>query len=92
MFTILQDNRILWWCSVADFDSGVAPLGRLVLAGHAGLATPTPLEMRHIDPDDVERVVCIFGSGERTTILTESLLVKQELENAVKIALPSQLG
>ena len=90
VFTIVQGHRILWWRSVSDFDSGATPLGRLFLAGHAGLATPSPLELKRIDPEDVPRVVCIFGRGERTTILTESLDAKKELEKAVEVALSSK--
>lgn len=90
VFAMIQGHRVLWWRSVGDFDNGVPPLGRLFLAGHTGLASPSPLELRKISRDEVERVVCVFGSGERTTVLTESLEAKEELENAVEDALSSK--
>ena len=90
VFAIIQGHRVLWWRSVAEFDSGVSPLGRLFLAGHAGLASPSPLELRKIKQEELERVVCVFGSGERTTILTESVEGKEELEKAVEEALSSK--
>lgn len=90
VFAMIQGHRLLWWRSVGEFDTGVSPLGRLFLAGHAGLSSPSPLELRKISREDVERTVSIFGSGARTTILTESLEAKEELENAVEAALSSK--
>jgi len=90
VFAMIQGHRLLWWRSVGEFDSGVSPLGRLFLAGHAGLSSPSPLELRKISREDAERTVSIFGSGARTTILTESLEAKEELENAVEAALSSK--
>lgn len=87
VFAMIQGHRILWWRSVSEFDNGVAPLGKLFLAGHAGLSSPSPLELREISSDDVERVVSVFGSGARTTILSETLEEKEELEKAVEAAL-----
>jgi len=89
-FVMLQGHRLLWWRSVGDFDSGSAPLGRLFLRGHAGIASPSPRELREISPEDVERVVCIFGSGARVTILTPSIEAKAGLEEAVEAAVSSK--
>lgn len=86
VFTIIQGRRVLWWRSVGDFDSGISPLGRLLLAGHAGLSCPSPLELREISPEDVGRVVCVFGSGSRVTILTQSIEAKDDLEKVVEAA------
>ena len=90
VFAMVQGHRLLWWRSVGDFDDGLAPQGRLFLAGHAGLATPSPLELREISPDDVERVVCVFGSGARATILTQSVVAKEELELVVESAVSAK--
>jgi hypothetical protein len=88
---MIQGRRLLWWRSVGDFDSGVSPLGRLFLAGHAGLSSPSPLELREISPEEVERVVCVFGSGSRVTILAESIEAKAELDKVVEAAVSSKI-
>ena len=91
VFAMIQGHRLLWWRSVSDFDSGVSPLGRLFLAGHAGLSSPSPLELREISPDDVQRAVCIFGSGSRVTVLAQSTEAKSALEKAVEAAVSSKI-
>lgn len=91
VFAMIQGHRLLWWRSIGDFDSGFPPLGRLFLAGHAGLSSPSPLELREISSDEVERVVCIFGSGSRVTILANSNEAKNDLEKAVEAAVSSKI-
>lgn len=90
VFAMIQGHRLLWWRSVGDFDSGVPPIGRLFLAGHVGLSSPSPLELREIRPEDVELVVSIFGSGSRVTILTQSIETKTDLEEAVESAVTNK--
>jgi hypothetical protein len=87
VYALIQGHRLLWWRSVGDFDGGGAPLGRLFLAGHAGLSSPSPLELREMSSDEIQRVVCIFGSGSRVTILTQSSRDKNDLEEVVSHAL-----
>jgi hypothetical protein len=83
IFCMIQGHRFLWWRSPEDFDNGEAPLGRIFLAGHAGLATPSPLDMRSIRQTNC-RVVCGRGEDkqERVTILTPTVDVKI-LEDAI---------
>lgn len=87
VFALIQGRRFLWWKTVSDFDNGEPPLGRIFLAGHAGLCGLSPLEMRVIDPKDVQLVTGIFGKGlkdqERLIILLPSAELKESLENAV---------
>ena len=87
IFAVVQGRRFLWWKSVADFDNGAPPSGRIFLAGHAGLSGLSPLEMREINPKDVPLVVCIFGRGlynqQRITLLLPSADLKDSLEYAV---------
>jgi hypothetical protein len=94
VFCMIQGHRFLWWRSPEDFDNGEAPLGRIFLAGHAGLATPSPLDMRSIRKDELLRTVCIFGRGEdkqeRVTILTPTVDVKNTLEDAIVSATTSK--
>ena len=87
VFAVVQGRRFLWWNTVKDFDNGEAPLGRIFLAGHAGLSGLSPLEMREIDSKEVPFVVGIFGKGlkdqQRVTLLLPSTELKETLENAV---------
>lgn len=86
-FAIVQGHRFLWWPSADDFDNGEVPTGRIFLAGHAGLAGLSPLEMRQLDETETPLVVSIFGRGlkeqQRIAILTESITSKEALEMAV---------
>jgi hypothetical protein len=90
VFVIVQGHRLLWWRSMNDFDSGIAPLDRLLLSGHAGFSSPSPLELREINPNDVDRVVCIFGSGARVTMLLSSIEVRTDIEHVVDAALSTK--
>jgi hypothetical protein len=87
VFILVQGHRLLWWRSIHDFDNGIAPLGRLLLAGHAGLSSPSPLELREMNVEELDRVVCIFGSGSRVTLLTSTAETKVELESVIDAAL-----
>ena len=87
VFVLVQGHRLLWWRSIHDFDNGIAPLGRLLLAGHAGLSNPSPLELREMNAEEMERVVCIFGSGSRATLLTSTVEAKLDLEGIIEAAL-----
>lgn len=91
VFCLLQGHRVLWWRSVVDFDNGVEPMGKLFLAGHAGLATLSPLELRQIPATDIPRIVCIFGGGTKITVQTQSVPSKDDLECAVELALRNKV-
>jgi len=89
IFAVVQGRRFLWWKEVEDFDSGQPPLGRIFLAGHAGLCSLSPLEMREISKTDVPFCVGIFGRGlevrhqQRIILLLPSLEIRVALENSV---------
>jgi hypothetical protein len=87
---MIQGHRFLWWNSVESFDAGDEPIGLIFLSGHAGLATPSPLELRHIEEAELARVVCIFGRGRdaqvRVTLIAPSEDVRTKLEYAVSFA------
>jgi len=94
-FAMIQGHRFLWWKSVSDFDRGEPPAGRIFLAGHAGLASPSPLEMRAVkDKSDIARLTSIFGRGiqtqEKITILAPTEEEKDKLELAVSLAASSK--
>jgi hypothetical protein len=90
VFVIVQGHRLLWWRSMNDFDSGISPLDRLLLSGHAGFSSPSPLELREINPTDVDRVICIFGSSSRVTMLLSSIDVRTDIEHVVEAALSTK--
>lgn len=86
-FGIVQGHRFLWWRSVQDFDNGESPVGRIFLAGHAGLAGLSPLDLRQLDDNEKPLVVSIFGCGldgqQKLTLLTGNIQLKEGLEKAV---------
>jgi hypothetical protein len=86
-FAVVQGHRFLWWTSARDFDNGELPTGRIFLSGHAGLATPSPLEMRTFSPEEMLLVTAIFGRGttgqERVTILAPDEDSKEKLESTI---------
>lgn len=90
VFAIVQGHRFLWWDSLHDFDCGEEPLGRLFLAGHAGIATPSPLELRTILDEEKTRVISIFGKGrseqEKISMVVPSTQARTSLEKAVTLA------
>jgi hypothetical protein len=90
VFCMIQGHRFLWWLSVEGFDAGEEPIGLIFLSGHAGLATPSPLELRLLDKDEMTRVVCIFGRGRdaqvRVTLIAPSEDVRTKLEHGVSFA------
>lgn len=89
-FVVLQGHRLFWWESLHDFDNAEQPVGNLLLAGHAGVADPSPLELREVEGEEVERLVCLFGRGnqrqERVTVLLPSSEAKVCLEKAIEDA------
>lgn len=90
VFCMIQGHRFLWWHTVEGFDAGEEPIGLIFLSGHAGLATPSPLELRHLEKSDLSRVVSIFGRGRsgqvRVTVIAPSDDMRTKLENAVSFA------
>lgn len=90
VFAIIQGHRFLWWDTLASFDNGEEPSGSIFLAGHAGLATPSPLELRNLDKDEIAKVTSIFGRGassqEKLTLIAASVEGKELFERAVAFA------
>lgn len=86
-FAVVHGRRLLIWASASDFDDGENPLAWVHLAGHAGLAGLSPLEMRELPRDELPRVVNVFGRGAtgqlKLMMLVPSLATKEALEEAV---------
>jgi len=90
-FGILEGHRFIWWRSEKHFDTGEAPLGQILFAGHSGLAGLSPLDLRELSKEDIPFVVSIFGRSlqkeqggqQKITLLAPSSDVKDTLENAV---------
>ena len=95
VFAVIVGHRFMWWNSARDFDQGDQPLGRLFLSGHAGIATPSPLEMKLFDADEVPRIVCLIGRGgqeqTRVTMLAPDLPSKNDFELAVTESLEQKM-
>lgn len=89
-FAVIQGRRFIWWSSTEAFDTGEQPAGTIFLHGHAGLATPSPIELKAIG-DDIDQAVTIFGRGsdrqKRITMLVPNTQSKDAFEKAVEIAL-----
>ena len=89
-FAVILGRRFMWWASVDDFDNADQPIGKIFLQGHAGLATPSPIELKAIG-ENSSRAVSIFGKGakdqERITLLVSGEQSKERFENAVVSAL-----
>ena len=87
VFVVLEGRRFIFWRTVADFDRGELASGLLVLSGHSGITTPSPIETREIPHDRANRVVTIFGKGaegqERMTMILPDEMGKRSLEAAV---------
>ena len=88
VFAVVQGHRFVWWDSVDEFDDGELPLGKVILAGHAGLGGPSPIEMRELDREsELPLCLTIFGRGslgqERVTVLLPDKRVKDDLENVI---------
>ena len=86
-FGIIQGHRFLWWKSVIDFDNREPALGQIFLQGHAGLATPSPVQLKAMQKDELKRVVAVFGKGkssqERISLLCSTERERQLFEDAV---------
>jgi hypothetical protein len=86
-FAVVQGHRFLWWHGVDDFDNGELPAGRLLLSGHAGLGTPSPLEIRCLSKDDLSLCLSLFGRGEhgqqRVTMVLPDEKTKIDIERVI---------
>jgi hypothetical protein len=90
-FVVIQGRRVMWWRSTNEFDSGEEPTGRILLHGHAGFATPTPIELKAIgEKDRISRAVSLFGKGadkqERITMILSGQPSKDAFEDAISTA------
>lgn len=87
-FAMVQGHRFLWWASIEDFDNGEVPLGQIFFGGHAGLASPSPLELRAVPLEDISRLVSIFGKGndgqQKLTILMPDDESRSALQKVVE--------
>jgi hypothetical protein len=90
-FAMIQGRRFLWWKSVHDLDAAEEPCGRIWLRGHAGVATPSPLDAKWIAREDLLMVLSIFGRGDegqvRLTLLMPSLTDRTQFEDAIEAAI-----
>jgi hypothetical protein len=63
VFVLVQSHRILWWIDERHFDEAEPPIGFIMLSGHAGLGSLSPIDAKEFQGDEIERAVHIFGRG-----------------------------
>ena len=82
-FAVVEGRRFLYWDSVSAFDSGELAVGGVLFSGHAGITSPSPLEVRGLE--NPELVVTLFGKGpqgqQRLTLRLTDATSKTSLEN-----------
>ena len=89
IFAIIKGHRFVWWKSDKDFDNGENPAGQIFFAGHSGLASLSPLELRELQKNEIKNVVNIFGRGSggkgqlKISLLVSDQAQKENLESAV---------
>lgn len=86
MYIVLQGHRLVWWSGEHDIDAGKAPVGQLLLHGHAGVSHASPVDIREFGDDG--RLLCIFGKSvngtpRKITLLCNSSSNCQKLSAAV---------
>ncbi|GMI17155.1 hypothetical protein TrLO_g15726, partial [Triparma laevis f. longispina] len=65
-FLVLQSHRVSWWKNEQEFDNGEECLAQVHWGGHSGLAGLSPLDLKTLSKEEVERSSAIFGrSGGR---------------------------
>ncbi|CAM9661559.1 unnamed protein product, partial [Phaeothamnion confervicola] len=80
-----QGRRLAWWSSQAELENGHAAERQLLLHGHAGVTSPSPLELREVAGAGAAvevgagtpHLVCVFGRSpegrpQRWSFLTRS--------------------
>ena len=86
MYMVVQGHRLVWWRSDSDVDAGKAPVGQLLLQGHAGVSHASPMDIKELG--DNGRLLTVFGkdvSGiqKKVTVLCDSSSSCQSLSVAV---------
>jgi len=91
---VIQGHRIVWWSSIKEFDESEAPESYVLLAGHAGLASLSPLDLRDYGQQEIDRIVTVFGRGpneqHKVSFLAADASEKSAIEDAVILALSDQ--
>jgi hypothetical protein len=85
-YVVFQGHRLVWWGSEDEVDAGKAPIGQLLLQGHAGVSHASPMDIKEFGDDG--RLLSIFGkdvSGtqRKITLLCKSSSSCQALSAAV---------
>ncbi|GMI12850.1 hypothetical protein TrVE_jg13537 [Triparma verrucosa] len=77
-FLVLQSHRVSWWKNEREFDDGEECLAQVHWGGHSGLAGLSPLDLRTLSKEEVERSSAIFGRGGGRTVGTEGGVLEEE--------------
>jgi len=89
-YLVIQGHRLAWWSSEKAVEDGISPIGQLLLQGHSGVTSPSPVDVKDVGEEMAERLLTVFGKGKDSlplmmTILAETEEDKQEIEDAVNI-------
>jgi len=83
-FAVVLGRRLMIWTSETDFDAGEIPYKQLYFSGHAGIAGLSPIELRHLNEDEVKRATNIFGRGENGQLKLMFLLPDKSLKDSLE--------
>lgn len=91
-YIVLHGHRLVWWNSVEDINSGRAPVGQVLLFGHAGVSHASPLDIKEFGDDG--RLLSVFGKDNaseqrKITLLCKSSSACQTLATAIQKLLQS---
>lgn len=70
-FLVLQSHRVSWWKNEQEFDNGEECLAQVHWGGHSGLAGLSPLDLKTLSKEEVERSSTIFGRSGGRAVGTE---------------------
>ena len=83
-YLAVQEHRLIWWQKEEDIDDGKAPVGQLLLFGHAGTTQPSPVDVREIGSDT--RLATIFGrdpNGQSCSRTFHAVLLKRHYSSFI---------
>jgi hypothetical protein len=76
-YLVLQERRLVWWRKESDIDEGKPFEGQLLLYGHAGVCSASPLDLKEMR--DASRLTSVFGSQQKCSIFCKNATACQEL-------------
>jgi hypothetical protein len=82
-YLVIQGRRLVWWTREEDM-SVSAPIGHILLYGHAGTTQPSPVDIRDMGGDD-SRILAIFGMDVNGKPNRRTVICKDATDKTVLI-------